>query len=603
MGRGFIASICNNRLWNIVAIMLLCLAADYLTPYLYTVYDQNEYLGMHTVIEFVAILIAFSICSIVWLMRDGFEDFSARLILIFGLTFAAVGLVDMMHVLSYDGMPAFVTESSAQKATVLWLYSRYLVAIGFILALLWPKGTDVRRLTNGIITVMLVLVVVAFCLATRYIDRLPDLFTVKVGQTPLKVNLEYALMAIYSLEAVLLLVYRGKVKEIVFFDLFNFLLLSAISEFTLTFYENVYDTYNFLGHIYKLIAYYFLFKAVFLGGIVNHFYTLSEMGKMSAELLKEKISLEAVLHIQMVKLLKLIPHAEQISVQFICGDNCIRTVYSWGRFSELFPINSESKFKRIAQVMGNDIRVITSPVRVLQSINSECSPPVSVILKASKELMYIPLIAKGEIHGSISLYIFNSKRHFLADDVEKALVFQHFATLAITQAKNQETITKLSYEDSLTELPNRRWFFEELAKVKYDAEHYGVPFTIVYIDMNDLKYLNDYVGHEAGDAALELIGQTLRTVARQSDVPARLGGDEFGIIFRHMGLAEAEQKINELKAQFQQIELFEYNHVISLAIGGASFPDETKSEEELLKLADDRMYEHKRLMKAANKTE
>ncbi len=350
-------------------------------------------------------------------------------------------------------------------------------------------------------------------------------------------------------------------------------------------------------HLYKVGAGYFLFKAVYMSGVVNHFYTLGEMGKMSAELLKEQISLEAVLEIQMRKLKKLIPQAQQICVHLVAnGQGCYRTVYSWGKFSELFPVSGEFC---LVDNLNHSMHLFTEPASILQTIpEGNFTPSVSVILKASKQLLRIPLVTKDALHGVILLFTFNEAPRFTPTVMEKATVFQQFATLAIAQATNQEIILKLSMEDSLTGLPNRRWFFEELGKLQYDADQYGFPFTVVYLDMNDLKYINDNLGHDAGDRCLQEIGKALKQEARQSDVPARLGGDEFAIIFSHMGLAEAKQKVAELKENFSKLPLSGYDHAFSLAVGTASYPEEAASAKELLSLADDRMYEHKRQIKA-----
>jgi hypothetical protein len=70
-----------------------------------------------------------------------------------------------------------------------------------------------------------------------------------------------------------------------------------------------------------------------------------------------------------------------------------------------------------------------------------------------------------------------------------------------------------------------------------------------------------------------------------------------------MGLTEAEQKVTELKESFSKLLLSEFDHVFSLAVGGASYPEETNSVKKLLSLADDRMYEHKRQIKAERVTE
>lgn len=599
MGRKLLDTLRFNTAWNMVTIITIFLIVSYVAPHVYLTYNPEKFVNMHTILESISVMIAFSVGTIVWLMCEGFDDYCGNFVLMFGLSFFAVGTIDIMHTLSYSGMPAFITPSSQEKAIFFWLYARYLVALGFLVALLWPKGKDfcLRKTIYILGAFYSGAIIIAVLLGTKYINLIPALYLDPVGLTPLKIYLEYIIIAAYILESCLLWMIRLKLTESIFKNLLYFLLFSIFAEITFTFYETVYDIYSLLGHIYKVNAYYFLFKAVYLSGVVNHFYTLGEMGKMSAELLKEKISLEAVLEIQMPKLKKLIPQAEQICVHLVTNDQgCCRTVYSWGKFSELFPVGGEFC---VACKLNNSIQLFTEPTSVLQTIREgTCTPPsVSVILKASKQLLRIPLVNHDIVQGEIVLYIFSANSRFTPGVVEKARVFQQFATLAIAQASNQETILKLSFEDGLTSLPNRRWFFEELTKIKYDADQYGLPFTVVYLDMNDLKYINDNIGHDAGDRALREIGKELKRIARVSDVAARLGGDEFAILFRHMGLIEAEQKITELKKGFSKLPLSEYNHEFSLAIGGASYPEEASSAEQLLSLADNRMYEHKHQIK------
>ncbi|MBC8014893.1 MAG: GGDEF domain-containing protein [Sporomusaceae bacterium] len=600
MGRNLLDTLRFNTAWNMVTIITIFLILSSVAPHVYFIYNPENFVNIHTILECISVLIAFSVGTIVWLMCEGFDDYCGKFVLMFGLSFFAVGIVDIMHILSYKGMPAFITPSSQEKAIFFWLYARYLVALGFLVALLWPKGKEFCLRKAGYILGIFssAAIITATLLGTIYSNLIPALYLDPAGLTPLKIHLEYIILAVYIWESCLLWVIRDKLTESIFKNLLYFLLFSVFTEITFTFYENVYDIYSLLGHIYKVSAYYFLFKAVYLSGVVTHFYTLGEMGKMSAELLKEKISLEAVLEIQIRKLKKLVPQAEQICVHLVTNkQGCCRTVYSWGKFNELFPVGGE--FCLVSK-LSNSIQLFTEPVSILQMIQEGTftPPSVSVILKASKQLLRIPLVNHDIVQGEIILYTFSENSRFTLGVVEKAKVFQQFATLAIAQASNQETILKLSFEDSLTGLPNRRWFFEELSKIKYDADQYGLPFTAVYLDMNDLKYINDNIGHDAGDQALREIGMELKRIARVSDVPARLGGDEFAILFRHMGLIEAEQKITELKMGFARLALSAYNYEFSLAVGGASYPEEASSAEQLLSLADNRMYEHKRQIKA-----
>lgn len=589
----------QNKALNFLLLIAGCFAVNYCVPYIYEVYSYDDYVWIHTLLEFAAVLVAFSIGTLVWLIKDGLEEYKGKFLLISGLTFFAVSLIDLMHVVSSAGMPPFITPNSDQKAVILFIAGRLLVAIGVITAVLWPEKwiTNTKKAGKVIIAILTVVVLGTLLLATKYLEVIPALFVKGEGLSQLKINLEYSIVALYCLGTLLLWFARSRIRESVFYKLCYFLIFSAFSDATFTLYEDFCDTYNLLGHLYKVAAYYFLFKAVYLSGIVNYFYTLGEMGKMSAELLKDHISVEAVLQIQMPKLKKMLPQAEQIFVCFPCGPTCFHTAFSEGRFSELFAVGKQFTVNETILKLGDKIQIIKNPEGLLGNNAKEFDPSMSVILKASSNVMYIPLISKGKIYGYIFVFTFRPSSYFSLEDIEKVRVFQQFGTLAIAQAETQETITKLSYEDSLTGLSNRRFFFDELGKLKYDADNYGIPFTVVYIDINDLKYLNDNIGHEAGDAALRMLAQTIRSVLRQSDVPARLGGDEFAIIFRHMGLAEGEQKVGELKEIFSKVLLADIGYIFSAAVGGASYPEERASVDELLGLADDRMYEQKRQMK------
>ncbi|MDR3564335.1 MAG: GGDEF domain-containing protein [Negativicutes bacterium] len=604
MVRSLLEGIRFNTFWNMAAICSLIMIFNAVAPQLNLAFNPGNFLSMHSILEFISVLIALSICTIVGLMWEGFDDYCGKFVMLFGLSFFAVGIVDIIYTLSYNGMPAFITPSSQEKAIFFWLYSRYLVAIGFLAALVWPKenGFCLRKAIYLFGAFSCVAIIAGVLLGTKFIELVPPLYKEPDGLTALKIHLEYILIAVYILEGFLLWTIRFKLSESVLKNLLYFFLFSVFSELTLIFDENLYAIYSLLGHIYKVGACYFLFKAVYMSGVVNHFYTLGEMGKMSAELLKEQISLEAVLEIQMRKLKKLVPQAQQICVHLVAnGQGCYRTVYSWGKFSELFPVGGEFC---LVDNLNHSMHLFTEPASILQTIpEGNFTPAVSVILKASKQLLRIPLVTKDALHGVILLFTFNEAPRFTPTAMEKATVFQQFATLAIAQATNQAIILKLSLEDSLTGLPNRRRFFEELSKLHYEADQYGFPFTVVYLDMNDLKYINDNLGHDAGDRCLEEIGRVLKQEARLSDVPARLGGDEFAILFRYMGLIEAEEKVAELKESFSRLPLSGYDHVFSLAVGGASYPEEADSAKNLLSLADDRMYEHKRQIKAKRITE
>lgn len=593
--------------YKILRCVLLAAAghvlATVLIPYADALQSFKHSPWPHALIEFGAMFVSFGIFSFVWLMRDGLDDEPGRFLLLLGLCFFGVGWIDLLHALSFEGMPTFITPSSEQKASFLWLYGRYQIAIALLVALIWPPQQRIKWLTIGavLITIMLGLAVVSFWATTAYLPKLPSLYIENFGLTGLYADLEKLLVALFTADLFLLWLRHKELKVSIFTNLAYFLVFTIFTEGCFAFYDYIYDTYSLLGHIYKIISYYFLFRAIYLSGLIYHFYTLSEMGKMCAEMLKQNMIVSTVIDIQMTKLKKLLPQAERIVVYLRHSElDHYEALYSSGMFNEQFPSGRKITLRDIDKVLGHKLQVISNPQIMIANFEI-CPPDISEILRKAHQIMYIPLMADNNLLGFVFIYIFHLRNGFSAEDVEKASVFQHFAVLAIDQARSHELISKLSYEDTLTSLPNRRWFFDQLTKFHYEANKYGIPFTVVYIDMNNLKDLNDNIGHDAGDEALKTCGKVIRDVIHTSDVAGRLGGDEFGIIFRHMDTLTGQQTVAKFKKAFAALYLPTYNYHFTLAVGSASYPAEITDLDGLLKLAADRMYEHKRYLKTQTK--
>jgi len=563
-------------------------------------YNSTQYLGIHTLLELLTSFIAFSIFSMVVLMRDGLKEYYGKFLLFVGLGFLAVGGLGLLHALSYPGMPELITVSSIQKSLVLWLAAKYLIAILFLYAIVRHKKGIFSSpyLTQFAWVLNLLVISIALILAGPYLSMIPPLYIDGQGMTPLKKELEYGVVFLYSMIFLFFLRPQKWIKESVQINITCFLIFLIGSEVALTVYSNYQDAYNLLGHLYKVIAYYYLFKAVYMAGIVTHFYILSEMAKMSAALLQGHHSIPEILDIQMKKLRELIPQLERIIVYCKQSEDLYEVQYTWGRFIERFPIGRVLYIREPLKVFGKELKVIPRIGSLLVSLGfGDPESELQTYVDKINESLYIPLMVDGESHGFVLAHLFDPAKPLSVEDIEKATVFQQFASLAIDQAKSREKITQLSYEDSLTGLPNRRLFFQALEDIFYEANRYGTGFGVISLDMNRLKYLNDYFGHEAGDAALRLAGGQIRAHIRQNDIPARLGGDEFAIVFRHMDRKAVEAKADELREAFYAMDLPGYpGQKVSMAIGMATYPDDAKDIDGLVRLADDRMYANKRRM-------
>ena len=100
----------------------------------------------------------------------------------------------------------------------------------------------------------------------------------------------------------------------------------------------------------------------------------------------------------------------------------------------------------------------------------------------------------------------------------------------------------------MTPVANRRAFVRELTRMIAFTHRYGVPASVVYFDVNNMKQINDVHGHPAGDAALRHIADVLRENIRGSDIVGRLGGDEFGVILAQTDETQAQHKAAALAA-------------------------------------------------------
>ncbi|HEY0446306.1 MAG TPA: GGDEF domain-containing protein [Allosphingosinicella sp.] len=122
----------------------------------------------------------------------------------------------------------------------------------------------------------------------------------------------------------------------------------------------------------------------------------------------------------------------------------------------------------------------------------------------------------------------NLEASALAD--ENALLRASIAALRDRVAE----LEQLADADTLTPLPNRRRFLRELERVAAGVERHGTPAAVLYIDVENLKAINDRHGHFAGDVALIHVARLLAGLIRASDIAARIGGDEFGLILDHL---------------------------------------------------------------------
>ncbi|MFS8501238.1 MAG: MASE3 domain-containing protein [Caldicoprobacter sp.] len=248
-----------------VSVILFVVLA-WCDDFFYTIFPSNFFLTWHIFLELSSIVMSFTVFAVTFYT---FEETNRLRSVVIACTFLAVSLLDLFHTLSYKGMPVFLTESSAEKATSFWVLARLTMSFGMLASSLVPVDRKVRS-REGLWVLATVAYSIFLLLVVNYhIDDLPPLYVEGKGLTPLKVYLEYLTIFTQLVTAVIFLVayINGGCKDKGYVLIIKGLVFSVFSAMAFTQYTDVYDTYNFLGHIYKIIAYYLLFRALFVQNV------------------------------------------------------------------------------------------------------------------------------------------------------------------------------------------------------------------------------------------------------------------------------------------------------------------------------------------------
>jgi diguanylate cyclase (GGDEF)-like protein/PAS domain S-box-containing protein len=168
--------------------------------------------------------------------------------------------------------------------------------------------------------------------------------------------------------------------------------------------------------------------------------------------------------------------------------------------------------------------------------------------------------------------------------------------LSLASLRLRETLRDQSIRDPLTGLFNRRFMEESLEREMQRAVRKNHPVSVLFVDLDHFKRFNDTFGHDAGDLVLRSVAELFRSLFRADDVICRYGGEEFGIILPESSAENAAIRANALREETKKLEIQYKNHAlgrITLSIGVACFPEHGRTSEELLKAADQCLYESK----------
>lgn len=257
---------------------------------------------------------------------------------------------------------------------------------------------------------------------------------------------------------------------------------------------------------------------------------------------------------------------------------------------KLFKIGLEEQLRRFNR--GEDINktIIFDDIDEIRSINMLDT----IDGKKIKSVISSPIAVEGKLYGFLNIDSIYSN-FFNEGDLELMDYMRSQVSIAITKHKLYEETIYLSRYDKLTSIYNRNYFEQLFNNIVYEYSTNKKEFLAVVFDLNGLKFVNDNYGHLAGDELIRVFSKGLTSIKGENDVLGRFGGDEFVGIFFNVDVISLTNRFEKLINQFVSNPIRRGNEKIicSYSYGIVSFPQDGILVDELLKVADKRMYKYK----------
>ena len=507
----------------------------------------EDYAILHTVLEFTSMAISLMVVALAWNLRH--LERNSQIMLV-GWISLGVLIVDLAHTLSYQGMPAFVTESSPQKAITFWLAGRIIAAVGFLLIAVIPSRHWPSRLWVPVCVAVVVAALVAVWIGILHTQWVPTFFIPGEGLTLTKRVIEYVLSTAYGLAALLLLLRARREASAELAWLATAAWTLALAELYFTLYSDVTDVFNLLGHVLKVIAYAMIYRAIFVAGVQDPYRRLTRETSLLRSLIDSVPDL----------------------ISFTDQDGRLLGVNR--AFSSRFHITHDDAVGRSpVDVAWTDGRARNRlPLLTDESERFEESVPDGTGILQHFDTVQTPYFTdRGERLGVIEV----------SRDVT-------------AQRRAEERIHHLALYDHLTGLPNRIKLGDEATASFADPALANQAQALVFLDLDDFKTINDTVGHRIGDLIIQEAASRLVAAAGEGAHVARLGGDEFAVLAAPSSLVETTALVSRLIATIDEpFRIERYDLALTASAGIAMHPTDGASFDELAVRADAAMYRAK----------
>jgi diguanylate cyclase (GGDEF)-like protein len=249
--------------------------------------------------------------------------------------------------------------------------------------------------------------------------------------------------------------------------------------------------------------------------------------------------------------------------------------------------------RSLRQVLIND-----AP-RLLDASQEDLDPPELARLQqqGAGACLLLPLSTAGRVVGVVELFSELGGRHFREADISLLRTMANQVAAALENASLMRQLRDAAETDLITGVYSHRHLQDRIRQEVARAARTHSPLSVLMVDLNDFKLVNDQFGHQSGDRVLRAIAGALRAAVRTSDVVARYGGDEFVVLMPDTDAAEAEQVAQRAAAAVADLAhpMAERSEIhVSCSVGLAIHPMDGRTGKQLLRAADAAMYKHKR---------
>ena len=232
-------------------------------------HDIDSYASPHTIMVSFSMMVCALVFASGWYTASG--DRSGVMTFL-STAFLAVGLLDLGHLLSFGGMPVFVTPAGGDKTLTFWLAARYVGGVGLLVVALAPRRwTTTTVQTYGFLGASLALVALTYWMILFRPQDLPRFFIEGRGLTPLKIWGEYGVVALHVLTAVVLVIRGQRNAPLSVPPLLAAMIVLSASEVAFTLYRTGFDNFNVTGHVYKIIGFALIYRVVFVDAVSEPF--------------------------------------------------------------------------------------------------------------------------------------------------------------------------------------------------------------------------------------------------------------------------------------------------------------------------------------------